>query len=180
MRQARAACRWAGAEASDIAAIAFGYGASMRSRRGFTLLEMLLVIALMGLVTVGVVIAARPGHATGAARGVRALLLWARIEALLGGHAMAFRYDPGSGSFTVSSGRDCGVGSVQRRLRLAEFPGVRLTGALRDGLVWLPSGDGRSCGGAGVFNGAIVLADARRTVRVVVARTGRVRVERVP
>lgn len=152
----------------------------MRSRYGFTLLEMLLVMTIMGLLGVGVMSAARPAQAAGAARGVRALLLWARIEALLGGHAMAFRYDPGSRAFTVSSGRGCGVGPVQRSLRLAEFPGVRLAADLRDGLVWLPSGDGRSCGGAGVFNGAIVLADARRNVRIVVARTGRIRVESVP
>lgn len=156
------------------------YGASMRTRPGFTLVEMLIVLAVMGLMGVGVAIAVRPAQAAGAAQGVRALLLWARIEALLGGKAMAFRYDPGSRTFTVSSGRDCGVGQAQRSLRLAEFPGVRLTADLHDGLVWLPSGDGRGCGGAGVFNGAIVLADARHHVRVVVARTGRVRVESAP
>ncbi len=147
---------------------------------GFTLLEILIVLALLLLLSAMAMRFARPSHVWSAARGVRALLLGARVEALLGGSSMAFRYDAVEHAFKIWRGDACDAGRPTRLLRLREYPRVRLLQDLRDGLLWTPSGAGRDCGGGGVFNGALVLADGRRSVRVVVARSGRVRLEAAP
>lgn len=76
------------------------------ARRGYTLLELLIVVAVVAVV-VGVSWPAlqRPAEKSklrAAARQLRIALARTRLEAIRSGTAQEFRYQPGSGAFTVS------------------------------------------------------------------------------
>ena len=120
---------------------------------------------------------ARPGGAVRAA-GAPALPLWARLEALWSGEAVAvvparspaLRPAPGRRAVRVR-------GPGTERFDLARYARARVVQPLRAGIVWLPYGGARSCGGGGVISGRMLLADGRRRASVVVSSLGRVRVE---
>lgn len=148
---------------------------------GFTLLEFLVVLAVVGTVAAGGLALARPGGAVRAAHGARAFLLWARLEAMWTGDAVAVV--PSVGPALVARRGDAGdapaacLGPEVKRFELARYGRARVLQALRSGIVWLPEGGARSCGGGGVISGRMVLADGARRVAVVVSSLGRVRVE---
>jgi len=122
--------------------------------RGMSLVELLVVIAVLALCLSLALAFARPSHALRAAEASRAAILWARANALWRGEAVSVTELPG------------GAGLV-----------VRLEAGLPRGIVWLPSGSGRTCDGGGVVSATLRLADARRRVAVVVSSLGRVRLE---
>lgn len=77
------------------------------TRRGYTLLELLIVVAVLAVV-VGVSWPAlqRPaakGRLRDAARQFRVALARTRLEAIRSGTAQEFRYQPGTGAFTISA-----------------------------------------------------------------------------
>lgn len=157
--------------------------ANLRSRSaGLTLLEIVIVVAVVGLLAVGGVLLARPGGAVRAARGARAFLLWARLEALWSGEAVAV-VPAGSPALSARTGADatsaCG-GPERKRFELARYARTHVVQPLRAGIVWLPYGGARSCNGGGVISGRMLLADGRRRASVVVSSLGRVRVEVTP
>jgi prepilin-type N-terminal cleavage/methylation domain-containing protein len=153
---------------------------------GFTLIEVLVVLAVLGSVAGIGLTFARPASDMRAAVALRSVLLWARAEALWQGASVAVRELPlglGYEARRLEPGADaCDSGEVIGRLLLAEHPGVRIAAGLgaREGLLWLPTGGGRSCDGGGVISATIVLRSPLGATRVVVSSLGRVRVERVP
>lgn len=149
---------------------------------GFSLLEVVLVLVLVAAAGVGVA-ALRPHGALRAAAGVRAFLLWARLEAMWSGRAVAVTLaaEPGleaRGGAGTGAGDPCALPPPPlKTLRLRRFGRVKLIHGLRAGIVWLPSGGARSCDGGGVISDRLVLGDRSRRVDVVVSSLGRVRVE---
>ncbi len=153
-------------------------------RTGFTLLEVVVALALAGLLAGGATVLLRPGGAVRGAQGARTFLLWARLEALWTGEAVAVvpgAVVPGaSPALSARSAPDAATactGPELKRFELARYGRARVAQALRDGIVWLPGGGARSCAGGGVISGRMVLVDGARRASVVVSSLGRVRVE---
>lgn len=149
----------------------------MRSRPGVTLLEILVVLTVLAVV-LGLVWAAwTPSPARRSARGYLQTVQGARIAALAGTPA-SVRWDSDRHAFLVRHG-DPGCAGDPREV-LSPDPPVAVTRRLRDGVAWLPDGTGRACGGGGVFGGRVRFEDRRSAWDVVVASTGRLRIEAVP
>jgi len=148
-------------------------------RTGLTLLEVVVALALAGLLAGGATVLLRPGGAVRAAQGARTFLLWARLEALWTGEAVAVV--PGaSPALSARSAPDAATactGPELKRFELARYGRARVAQAFRAGIVWLPGGGARSCAGGGVISGRMDLVDGARRVSVVVSSLGRVRVE---
>lgn len=152
-----------------------------RRSAGFTLLELILVLGIVAVGAGSVASALRPSSEMRAAQALRALLVAARHEALLRGHGVAV-VRAGEGFVSrVQTGSEspCAVGSELTRLDVAADHGVRVAQTWPSGgLVWLPTGSGRTCAGGGVISSTVVLEGRRGRAAVVVSSLGRVRVER--
>ena len=152
------------------------------ARSGYTLVEMLVVLALAGLVATWY-LSVRPRQLDGAVVALRAQVVQARFEAIERNSPVALIYAPAEGAFltlagaAASAAEVCEWGREVTRLELGEFPGVRVSEAPANGIVWLPSGSGRTCSGSGVFNQTILLTEGRLEGRIVISRAGRVRSE---
>lgn len=155
-----------------------------RPAAGFTLLELVVAVGVIGLVAGGGFLLARPGGAVRAAEGARAFLLWARLEAMWSGRAVAVvpAGAPALLALTAASGDATGAcdGPELKRFELARYGRARVARAFRAGIVWLPSGGARSCRGGGVISGRMILADGARHASLIVSSLGRVRVEIAP
>jgi len=149
----------------------------MRTRPGTTLLETIVVLAVLAIVLALVWAAWTPSAARRTARGYLQTVQGARIAALAGTPA-SVRWDPDRHAFLVRHG-DAGCGGDPRGL-FAPVPPVAVTRRLRDGVAWLPDGTGRACSGGGVFGGRVRFEDRRSAWDVVVASTGRLRLEAAP
>ena len=156
-----------------------------RSRSGFTLLEILLSLAIAATVIV-VLLAAFRSEAGAFTRALRAFALSARLEAVARNLPAAVVYLPDRRAFELRLGSsdtafaDPCDGPALRSLRLSDYRNVTLFRWLRHDLVWLPTGVGRSCSGSGVYNGTVVLGGRSPSHRLVVSSAGRVRSEMLP
>lgn len=125
----------------------------------------------------------RPSRVSAAAGAVRNQVMQARFRAISTAEPVAVVYRPLERAFeTVDIGRSslaagCEQGEVVHTVELDEFPRVRAVSVPDKGIVWLPNGTGRTCGGSGAFNQTITLEDDRREARIIVSRAGRVRSE---
>ncbi len=155
--------------------------ARLAPRSGLALLEVIVVLAILATLASLAHAFGRPSHTARAARTVRATILWARTEAMWRGAPVSVTELAGESGFLVSAAADpaapCVAGTTLTRIQLSEHPGVRLAAGLPRGLVWLPTGSGRSCSGGGVISGTIELTDGRTSVRVIISSLGRVRLE---
>ncbi len=149
---------------------------------GVTLLEVLVVLALLAVLAAAAARAWTPTQAERAAHSyanhVRAL----RATALAGGTG-AIRWAPDAGRFDVWRGGPplaADVGDPAAATDAVAPPdGVAVVGTLRDGVRWTPDGSGRSFAGGGVYGGRVRFAGKHATWDVVVASSGRIRVEAV-
>lgn len=147
-----------------------------RCLAAFSLIELLVVLLISSLIAGLAVAAVRPGSAERAARLYLRAVQAARIEAVAG-RPTAVRWRAEDARFEVRRGADpCRAALVRS---LAPEGRVAVTRWLRAGVAWLPDGSGRSCDGGGVYGGRVRFEDARAVWDVVVASTGRLRVERV-
>ncbi|HEX7001732.1 MAG TPA: prepilin-type N-terminal cleavage/methylation domain-containing protein [Trueperaceae bacterium] len=155
-----------------------------RSAAGFTLVETLVALAMLGVVLAIGFFTLRPSLEMRAARAMRALLLQARTQAIWSGLSVAVVETAGGSAFVAREfdpASACSDGRVLATLRLRDFPGVRLSDGLRaGGIYWLPSGGGRSCAGGGVISDTVLLQGPRGGAAVVVSSLGRVRLEARP
>ena len=82
----------------------------VRRRRSFTLLELLIVLAILAMVVSlawpSLRTLSQTGQLRDAARQLRVQLLEARLNAIQSGSVWFFRYQPGTGSYEVASGSD--------------------------------------------------------------------------
>ncbi len=152
--------------------------------RGSSLVELLVVLAVVALCLSLALAFSRPSHALRAGEAVRSTLLWARANAIWRGESVSVTELPDGGGLVArladASGAHCSAGAELARVSLGDYPGVFLEAGLPRGLVWLPSGSGRSCDGGGVVSATLRLADARRSVAVIVSSLGRVRLQEEP
>lgn len=156
------------------------------TRSGFTVVEMIVVLAVIAVLASVAVGFVRPSAELRAANAVKNLLLFSRAQALWQGVAVAVTQLPLGGGFTVSRGPFeepgvCHGGQAVNRLLLSDYPGVRVTsGFPSGGITWLPSGSGRTCDGSGVISTTLTLTGLGGSADVIVSSLGRVRVERAP
>lgn len=146
------------------------------------MIELIVVLALLSAAFSVALAVTRPSNAWRAARALRAALLWARTEAMWRGEAVSVTELAAGGGLRINlaPGAQCGGGPELAAARLDEHPGVRLAAGLPRGVIWLPSGSGRSCDGGGVISATIRVADHRTEVAVIVSSLGRVRLEERP
>jgi hypothetical protein len=148
-----------------------------RRRVALSLVELLVVLAIVSLLAGVALVAFRPGAAERAARLYLRTVQATRIDAVAG-RPGAVRWRPDLAAFEVRRGDDPCRAPVVRTL--APDGGVAVTRWLRAGVAWLPDGGGRGCDGGGVYGGRVRFEDGRAAWDVVVASTGRLRVERAP
>lgn len=155
----------------------------MKNRFGFTIPELL--IALSILVAIAAMVALRwPSPLGPASNALRTFINQARLEAVARNEPIAVMYDTVSGQYqqrympagSYSATELCSSGEVLRSLDLAEYRGVTL-GPPGNGLIWLPTGYGRTCLGGGAFNQTITLLRGGLEARIFVSRAGRLRTE---
>jgi len=83
---------------------------TVRRRHGYTLLELLIVLAILvvflSLAWPSMRTLSQTGQLRDAARQLRVQLLEARLDAIQSGSVRLFRYQPGTGSYEVSSASD--------------------------------------------------------------------------
>jgi len=142
-----------------------------------SLVELLVVLAVLALIAGLTFGAVRVGSAQRTARLYLRTVHAARLDAVAGRPA-AVRWRPEAAAFEVRRGADPCAAAVARTL--VPEAGVAVTRWLRAGVAWLPDGTGRSCDGGGVYGGRVRFEDRRTAWDVVVASTGRLRLERVP
>lgn len=150
---------------------------------GHTVLEIVVVLAIIGIVASGGWALVRHGSALRAAQGARTFVLWARLQAVWTGRVVAVV--PGTRpALQASASNDvqtaCHRGVPTARFELARYGVVRVEEPFREGIAWLPSGGARSCDGGGVISGRMVLAGRGGRASVIVSSLGRVRVESGP
>lgn len=156
----------------------------MKARSGFTLVELLVIIGLLAALA-AVVAVNWPSPLGPASNALRGFINQARLEAVARNEPIAVIYDASAGQYQQrhSSGGGsfsaielCSSGEVLRTLDLSEYRGVSL-GPPGNGLIWLPTGYGRTCLGGGAFNQTITLMRGGLEARIFVSRAGRLRTE---
>lgn len=160
-----------------------------RVRAGFTLLEMLIVMSVMGvLMAIGIPML-RPPSAYLFANDLKAMVQQARYEAIKRNVPVAVVWRSTDKTFTtqfnpddpaVNKACDLAVRN-EGKLRiksLTEYRNLSVTSSFETtGLVWLPTGSGKQCGGGVMANGTTI-TDGRATYRVCVSSAGRVKIEK--
>lgn len=143
-----------------------------RTQPGLTIIEMLIVLAILGILLAIAIPNLRPPAAQLAANSVQAFVQQARFEAIRLNGEVGVTFE--NGRFTSRAG-GCS-GSVVRALDLLEYPQVAASGG---SFQWLHNGEARSCtGGAIGVNGVSWrVSDSRRETTVRVGPGGVVTVE---
>lgn len=149
---------------------------------GFSTVELLIVLAVLGiLLGLGVQRFGSNG-ARAYSNDVRSIVQQARFEAVKRNAPVAVIWNGSANEFRTILGSGvtpCVPGSVLVTAAASRYRGVSVeTEFLNgDGIVWLPSGQARSCS-LGVFSPAIAeISDRNHQYNVTVTLTGRVTVE---
>ena len=157
----------------------------VKTRAGFTLLEMLIVIAIMGILMALGVPMLRPPSSYLFASDLKAMVQQARFESIKRNVPVAVVWSDSAKTFTTQSHTDylkaCdATGTEKLRVKsLTEYRNLRVTSAFQTGgLVWLPTGLGRQCTGGLMANGTTI-TDDRMVYRVCISSAGRVRIKKI-
>lgn len=156
-----------------------------KARAGFTLLEMLVVIGIMGIfmgLGIGLL---RPSYAYIFANDFRAMLQQARFEAIKRNLPVAVVRSGQQYTTLVKNDAviSCATAnSTQINIKRAgEYRDVQIslsdTTGTGHGIVWLPTGLARACDSSGVVTGTAAFTSRNTTARVVISQGGRVKTE---
>ncbi len=157
----------------------------MKTRAGFTLLEMLIVLGILGIFLALGIPMLRPSYAHLFANDFRAMVQQARFEAIKRNLPVAVVRDGQQYTTLVKDDAtiNCTVtNSTQVNIkRAAEYRDVQIsdsdTTGTGNGIVWLPTGLARACNGSGVVTGTAAFTSRSKTAKVVISQAGRVRTE---
>lgn len=156
--------------------------AAPHGRYGFSVLEMLIAVAIAGILLAIGVVNLRAPAARLFANDLKAQIEQARFEAIRRNAPVAVRWEAADGRFATrldpTSTRvpdTCDGSSVLVTRQLDEYRNVTVdVSQWSGGVVWLPSGQGRTCTGAPAIGGEIEVTDGRTTRVVAVSVGGRV------
>jgi prepilin-type N-terminal cleavage/methylation domain-containing protein len=155
----------------------------MKASAGFTLLEMLLVLSILGILFALGIPMLRPSYAYVFASDYRAMLQQARFEAIKRNLPVAVVRD---GQQYLTLVRNDAVinctttNSTQINIKRAtEYRDVQIsmsdTTGTGNGIVWLPTGLARACDNSAVVTGTAAFISRNITARVRISQGGRVR-----
>ena len=153
-----------------------------RTRGGFSLLELLMALSVLGVLAAIGVAAFPPQGARAYANDLRALIQQARFEAVKRSVPVAVVWSASDGEFQTRRGSDatpCAGATLVARASPVEYRRVTVDPGFVDGEggVWLPSGQARSCA-LGPFSPTIATIRDDGASRVVtVTLTGRVTIQ---
>lgn len=149
---------------------------------GFSILELLVVLVVLGvLLGIGVTVV-RPPAATVYSNDVRALIQQARFEAIKRNVPVAIRWDAEGMGFVAGLGPvddPCAIVDVVARAATDAYPRVVVDPGFPegDGLVWLPSGQARACDYGTFVQTIAYVEDGRVEREITVTLTGRVTIQ---
>lgn len=162
----------------------------MRRTSGITLIELLITLAVFGiLVSIGYLIL-RPPAARLLANDFSSALQQARFEAIKRGDAVAVVWDPMQQALVTrvnhSGALSCrAADTLELRVKYAGdygkvqvSSGMSLVESASRGMLWLPNGLPRTCN-AGVAPSTTSVRSHRAHYQVIVSSAGRVRVQRI-
>ncbi len=164
----------------------------VKTRAGFTLLEMLVVLGILGIFFALGIPMLRPPSSYLLANDLKAMVQQARFEAIKRNTPVAVvwnsttrtfvtRFDQTNTTF-AAPGSACTNTTPEGLLntkRLDDYRNISVTTNMSgNGVVWLPTGLNRSCGG-GVGNSTTTIGDGSNSYNVVISVSGRVRIEKV-
>ena len=124
-----------------------------KSSAGITILEVLVVVAIIGILATVGAFGLRTPSTRLAANDYQALLQTARTEAIKRNRAVSVVWDASEGAMLAGAAAtsgviDCSPGAeVIQRLDLKQYPGITVHHDEQANVVWLPSGQLRRCGG---------------------------------
>ena len=152
--------------------------------QGFTLLEGLVVIAILGvLLSVGAVMLQSPSART-FANDVRAQIQQARFEAVKRNRPVAIvwladeeRLETRQSTNPAINADACQGTIVLNARSSREYRAVEVVTTMGDGMVWLPNGQARTCAGGLDVASETTITGPDGVRRVVVSLAGRVAVE---
>jgi len=152
------------------------------NRRGFSILEVLIVVAILGVVLgLGATMWRAPSSQVYAS-SLRNLVLQARFEAIRRNEPVVVAWDAdvrefvvrasGGGAWCTDMGDELGRSNASDVGRLTVTTSVTGNGSL----VWVPSGQARNCSGASFAEDFADIDDGRTPRRVVIGAAGRVEI----
>jgi prepilin-type N-terminal cleavage/methylation domain-containing protein len=152
----------------------------MRSRRGLTLLEVIVVLALLALGLGLAVATTRPNRAARTAQELAAVIRSARWSAIVTGTPTVLLASVDGSTVVRLTGPEYGCDPAAAAADVVwtlEHRGVSVAWPLR-GVAFAPDGFPRSCRGDGVGAATVPVEHASARAAVVVSSLGRVRWER--
>ncbi len=154
-------------------------------RRGFSTIELLIAIAILGTLMAMVYPLLRPPEARLMANEVKAMLQQARYESIKRNQPVAFvwfpdrqvfetRYNSAAATATTA----CAGDSTISTKAVSEYRDLSVTVNMpTNGIVWLPTGQGRSCTGGPMVSGDIAVHSGSTRLKVVATMGGKVSIE---
>ena len=137
--------------------------------RGMTLIEVLIVLAVLGILLAIAIPNLRTPAVRLAGNSVQSFLQQARFDAIRLNGAVGVTIESGN---LISRQGSCS-GELLNRLELSDYPGVTLLGG---SLLWNETGQVRNCSGGVLSTGGMTytVSDASRSVSVQVGNAGAV------
>lgn len=153
----------------------------IRGGDGFTALEVILAVAIVGILLGIGFVRLQPPASRLYANDLKAQLLQAKYEAVKRNLPVAVVWNSGSSAFETrfdaSLVDPCNGSSVLATNKATDYPGVAVSTTMSPGVVWFPNGQGVTCtNGTGIAS-VTTISDGRTTRTVSVHLGGGVQIQ---